>query len=798
VNLANNDTLGNNIVNNGNIDAISSNINTLGGVISGTGNLLQNGSGLTILSGNSTYTGETVVFSGTLQVGNGVSGSINSLSQVLVDSGATLALDLAGNPAYFDNSILNDGWVQMIQSNTTYLRGTIYQSGSLSQDGTGLTILTGTNIYTGATNVNNGILRIGNGLTGSINGSSLVTVTSPGILQINMGQNGSIYNQIIDNGLIQWIQSDTNWQDAVSVISGTGSMLISGSGYTLLYGNNTFSGGTTIDNGSGSVGLANSNALGSGTVTINSGYTYSISPSVPLTINVGGYVQTGGEVQYLVTGNHSSTNFQVAGPVSITGGDVSLHNYVGSYTPSGAWTGNPTGDQQTLIHSTVSVTGAYADAFPYAYIKNNAFNTTFDYHHGITLLYPELAYDANNVYANWIQASFSSIPGLTPNQSAVASSLNYYQDHNGPSPDGLITYLDGQNVKKMPGLYDLIAPDELTAIFQIGFSGADVQNANIERHLEQVRAGATGYTSTGFSATSKDGKAVVVDGKNVVVDKNPVTPESKRWSFFLEGSGEFSSVGSTSNAGGYDFTTAGVTLGADYRVNENFAIGILGGYANSNGSLVNQGSLDLNSGKGGVYATVFGNGFYADALVGAGYNSYTTTRSSILGNANGSPDGWELDTLINGGYDFHHGDWSFGPIASVAYTQVNLNNFTESGSLAALKYPSQSQDSLRTNLGAKIVYTATIGGIKVTPQLRVSWQHGFLDNTQSIDSQFASGSSSMFTVSGPQMGRDSAMVSAGVNVQVTPTISVYTYYDGQLGRSNYSSNNVTGGVKVDF
>jgi len=362
----------------------------------------------------------------------------------------------------------------------------------------------------------------------------------------------------------------------------------------------------------------------------------------------------------------------------------------------------------------------------------------------------------------------------------------------------LIVLLDGQNVQDLPGLYDLIAPEELTAIFQIGFSGADVQNANIERHLEQVRAGASGYTSTGFTATSKDGKTVVADGKHVVIDKNPVTPESKRWSFFLEGSGEFSSVSGDFNASGYNFTTAGVTLGADYRVNDNFVIGLLGGYANSNASLVNSGSIDLNSGKIGLYTSVFGNGFYADALVGAGINSYDTTRTSVGGNATGSPDGWELNTLINGGYDFHAGDWSFGPIASVSYTQINLNSFTETGSLAALKYPDQTQESLRTNVGAKIVYTTTLGGMKVTPQVRVSWQHEFMDSTQSIGSQFATGSSSEFTVTGPQVGRDSALVSAGVSVQVTPTVSVYTYYDGQLGRSNYSSNNVSGGVKIDF
>jgi outer membrane autotransporter protein len=47
-------------------------------------------------------------------------------------------------------------------------------------------------------------------------------------------------------------------------------------------------------------------------------------------------------------------------------------------------------------------------------------------------------------------------------------------------------------------------------------------------------------------------------------------------------------------------------------------------------------------------------------------------------------------------------------------------------------------------------------------------------------------------------GHDSAVVSAGVSVQVTPSISTYVNYDGQLGRSNYDSNAVTGGVRISF
>ena len=56
----------------------------------------------------------------------------------------------------------------------------------------------------------------------------------------------------------------------------------------------------------------------------------------------------------------------------------------------------------------------------------------------------------------------------------------------------------------------------------------------------------------------------------------------------------------------------------------------------------------------------------------------------------------------------------------------------------------------------------------------------------------------MFTVDGPGMDRDRALISAGVSVQITPSLCIYGFYDGQLGSSNYSSNSVSAGLKLDF
>jgi outer membrane autotransporter protein len=82
--------------------------------------------------------------------------------------------------------------------------------------------------------------------------------------------------------------------------------------------------------------------------------------------------------------------------------------------------------------------------------------------------------------------------------------------------------------------------------------------------------------------------------------------------------------------------------------------------------------------------------------------------------------------------------------------------------------------------------------------LRATWEHEYKYSALPITAGFAGIPGPSATFFGPSEGHDSAIVSAGVSVHWTQTIATYVNYDGQLGRSRYDSNAVTGGVTISF
>jgi fibronectin-binding autotransporter adhesin len=179
-------------------DTLTQGIQFSTAAIGGTGSVVQAGSGTLILNAANTYTGGTVLNTGTLRLSHSGAAGSGTITQ---SSGASLLhLNAAGtfanamsvyNVQASENLTLSGG---ITVHNATFdvdngdaltISGAVSGTGGVTKNGTGALILSGSNIYTGATTVNAGTLQAAS--ANALGATANVTVNNGGSLLVTAG-----------------------------------------------------------------------------------------------------------------------------------------------------------------------------------------------------------------------------------------------------------------------------------------------------------------------------------------------------------------------------------------------------------------------------------------------------------------------------------------------------------------------------------------------------------------------------------------------------------------------------------
>lgn len=510
-----------------------------------------------------------------------------------------------------------------------------------------------------------------------------------------------------------------------------------------------------------------------------------------------------------------------------TGGTVSPGNSVGSLALVGDYTQGPAGTLFIEVESPTSndllaVTGSAnldgtlqtswvggpVKAGTYGAILTAGNGVTGQFTTLLTELTPTLAfkpfYDTpNQVYLvaerNYMSDAMRGY--LTPNRLAVATMLNSVAPSATGDLDNVLDVIDAIPTHAgVAAAYDQLAPKGSEATFRAGVSTAAFQSENVTQRLSEIRRGMRG---AGRDERRLVGEPILLASASPsLMGMPPQAHQDERWGVFVKGGTVYGDQRDTPERPGYSFTSSGVTTGVDFDFTEKFTAGVLFGYTNSRADVDNLGSkANLDGYTLGAYGTWYSRGFYADGQIGYGWSDHRNTRRIALPglsrSATSDPSGKHFLLYGGAGYEFKRNSWTIVPSASLRYTHLAVDGYTESGAGALnLSVDRQKTESLQGSIGGRLYYTWETEKTFLMPGIRVSYGHEFLRGSRNVTSRLAQGSSP-FIVQTLAPHRNFLLCGAGLSMSLKSGASFQIGYDAQLG-SGYTAHGVSAIVRLPF
>ncbi|WP_273795128.1 autotransporter domain-containing protein [Brucella intermedia] len=516
-----------------------------------------------------------------------------------------------------------------------------------------------------------------------------------------------------------------------------------------------------------------------------------VSPSIPgtaITID-GDYIQSeSGSLQLAFNDRKVISSLVVDGHAQIGGTIV--------FAPAKGWYQNRFQITSDKWLTTASINGSFdtvATSLVSPTLTANAFSNG-DNSYTVSLT------RTSNAYAQY---------GIGVNSRNVGGALDRAADNAGPGPYELIAAFDfspadGSVVRAaLPQL----SPEPYASAVGVLVNTSSVTRSAVTNRLQQASGGTpvASVLEMGFAPVTKNNAYSAISAAPALpaVSKDDLT----RYTAWGTAFGNWSSQTADGNAARTKSTLGGFTTGIDAAVYDNWRLGVMAGYSRSTFNVADRGS----SGASENYTIGIYNGAQWAASGGAialrtglfyTWHSVEMSRAIVFAGFNDN-----LTADYNAGTVQAFGEVGYmlniaprstiEPYANLAYVEVKTDGFNESGHQgAALSVQSGSMDTKLSTLGLRASTSFELNGFASTTRVDFGWRHAFGSVFPTSTASFAAGSLP-FTATGNAIGRDTAFIETGFDVQLNKSTSLGIAYQGQFG-SRLTQNAVNANIRVTF
>ena len=247
-------------------------------------------------------------------------------------------------------------------------------------------------------------------------------------------------------------------------------------------------------------------------------------------------------------------------------------------------------------------------------------------------------------------------------------------------------------------------------------------------------------------------------------------------------------------------STKGLVMGADWRVDEEWRLGVIGGKSDTR---LDSRTLDgrLDSWHLGAYA-LRQNGPMS-LRMGLSHSSHdgsTKRRVAFNGfsdNPKGQYDANTQQAFAEVGYNVGRDVYTIEPFASLGYQRYQRDGYTEKGGDATLKVLGQTRNNVNSTFGLRVAKLNTLNnGIRLTPRFSAGWKHTYGEALSDTRQKLATGGT-RFTVEGAPLDRNSVMLDAGLDLSLSARHTLGVGVTGEIGTDS-RNHGVTGQWRMTF